>query len=354
MLPPEALFLGLITIENCRDELRRLLAISRNGDTEGHARTLRVLEYFRLATSKRSRFTGSSLDIIPLCRQWLDEFPRPLENGWTPRPGSIHGDDYRGEAEAPEKSLPGVLWPEPKSVPDSLRDWDEKAKAALWRPDCNRERFDPCLGARYESLVAKSLPAALARCKSLTAAKHLSLRDHVRGSDRIYRSRRPDPEGMPRVALVIDCSGSMWHDPHLAGLTLLQIVNHLHRARHLHGEVFLTFGTGSVKFPLPFDDDLLWSLDCDGPSEGIEPCFEAHLPDLLKADLVTVYTDGNILDTPFDRSRWHRLGIETYGLYVGHGSKIGPLKEWFDHALVRPTIGQLIVAWTQLLRRHHG
>jgi hypothetical protein len=146
----------------------------------------------------------------------------------------------------------------------------------------------------------------------------------------------------------------MWHDPHLAGLTLLQIFNHLHRARKIFGHVYLTYGTGSTRLPLPFDDDILFSLDCDGPCEGIEACFEAHRTELCRADVISVYTDGNILDTPFDRKKWHRLGIETYGLYVGSTAKVDSLKTWFDHVLVRANIEQLVIAWTHLLQRHRA
>ncbi len=353
-LPPEAVFLGLITLENQRDELHRLLSFSARGNKEGHDRTLRILHFFRLATRKQSPFTGSTTDIVPLCRLWLDEFPRPMENAWVPRPGSIHGDDYRAAPDPADRSASPFPWQEPKPIPESLRHWDEKAKAALWRQDCNRAEFDPSIGARFEILVAKSLPAGIARCKTITAAKRLSLRDHARGAERIYMTRRPDPDGVPRVALVVDCSGSMWHDPHLAGLTLLQIVNHLHRSRKIEGHVYLTFGTGSAKLPLPFPDDHLFSLDCDGPCEGIEACFETYQAELRQADLINVYTDGNILDTPFDREKWRRQGIETYGLYVGHPSKVELLKQWFDYPLVRSNIQQLLIAWTRLLQRHHG
>ncbi len=353
-LPPEAVFLGLITIENQRESLHRLLEVSEASGSECHARTLRILHFFKLATRKESPYVESTMAIVPLCRLWLDEFPRPPENGWRPRSGSIHGDDYRAAIEITDHNGEPQPWQEPKQLPDSLRHWDEKAKAALWRPDCNRDEFNPRIGARFEGLVAKALPGGIAKCKTLTAAKRLSLRDHVRGSERFYRVKRSLPEGMPRVALVVDCSGSMWHEPHLAGLTLLQIINHLHRSKKILGSVYLTYGTGSTRLPLPFDDDLLYSLDCDGPCEGIEACFEANRAELRQADLINVYTDGNILDTPFDRKKWRSQGIETYGLYVGQAAKVDVLKDWFDYALVRPSIEQLIIAWTRLLQRHRS
>ncbi|MBU6300765.1 MAG: hypothetical protein KGS60_04365 [Verrucomicrobia bacterium] len=351
---PEAVFLGLITIENQRQALAHLLRISEAAGPETHARTLRILHFYRLATRKGSPYIGSTTDLVPLCRRWLDEFPRPAERGWQPATGSIHGDDYRstpGAAPGSRESSP----PEPPDgLPEPLRDWDAKSRAALWRPDCNRGHFNNAIGSRLETLVAKALPGGVAKCKTLTAGKHLSLRDHVRGSERFYRAKRAVPEGIPHVALVVDCSGSMWHDPHLAGLTLLQIFNHLHLARKIFGHVYLTYGTGSTRLPLPFDDDILFSLDCDGPCEGIEACFEAHRAELCRADVISVYTDGNILDTPFDRKKWHRLGIETYGLYVGSTAKVDSLKTWFDHVLVRANIEQLVIAWTHLLQRHRA
>jgi hypothetical protein len=353
-LPPEAVFLGLITIENQRNALQHLFRISKAAGPEVHNRTLRILHFFKLATRKNSPYTAGTMEIIPLCRLWLDEFPRPPENGWRPQPGSIHGDDYRASAELTEPNGQPQPWQEPKQIPETLRHWDEKAKAALWRPDCNRDEFNPRIGARFEAMVAKALPGGLAKCKTLSASKRLSIRDHVRGSERIYRVKKSIPEGIPRVALVVDCSGSMWHEPHLAGLTLLQIINHLHRARKIYGHVYLTYGTGSTRLPLPFEDEVLLSLDCDGPCEGIEACFEANRAELRTADLINVYTDGNILDTPFDRKKWRSQGIETYGLYVGQSAKIEVLKEWFDYALVRPSIEQLIIAWTRLLQRHRA
>ncbi|RFC47417.1 MAG: hypothetical protein DVB23_001125 [Verrucomicrobia bacterium] len=353
-ISPEAIFLGLITIENQQNALRHLLKISETSGPENHARTLKILHYFRLATRKDSPYTRSTLDLVPLCRRWLDEFPHPAEHGWRPAPGNIHGDDYIPPAEVSGGNSAPQPRGEPKPIPENLNHWDERARAVLWRPDCNRGQFRPDLGLRFEARLAKALPDGVTKCKTLTATKRLSLRDHVRGSARVYRAKRAVPEGVPNVALVVDCSGSMWHEPHVAGLTLLQIFNHLHRSRKIFGQVHLTFGTGSASLPLPFDDDLLFSLDCDGPCEGIEACFETNRAELREADVICVYTDGNILDTPFDRKKWRRQGIETYGLYVGQSSKVEALKSWFDYAIVRPTIEQLIIAWTQLLQRHRA
>jgi len=196
-LPPEAVFLGLITIENQRDALHRLLKLSEGFGPENHARTLRILHFFKLATRKESPYVASTMDIVPLCRLWLDEFPRPMENGWRPQSGSIHGDDYRAAVELQDHNGHPPLWQEPKKLPETLRHWDEKAKAALWRPDCNRDEFNPKIGNRFEAMVAKALPGGVTKIKTLTASKRLSIRDHVRGSERIYRVKKAMPEGIP-------------------------------------------------------------------------------------------------------------------------------------------------------------
>ncbi len=367
-LSPEAIFCSLIAAEHSRAAVSQLKELADAAGKLQIQRVGKILQFFRDATRLTSPYTASSLDLIPLCARWRREFPRPRskKKRWAPIAGHHHGDDFRLAAEAAEAEGRTVLWGEStrtrppkkagdpsgrKNSPDAWEAWDIDAQTTLVEKGCNRGAFDPRLGNRLGPLLARSFPGGMAVVKSIAPGKRLSVRDFARGSDKIYRVRREDDSGTSRVTLVYDCSGSMWKKPHIAGLTLLQILNRLHRQEQIEACVLLTFGTGAVELELPFDPDFLNHLFPRGPFEGIEPCFEKFQDKIRRADVVCVYTDGDICDVPFDRTRWRRQGIETYGLYVGKLEKMTQLREWFDYALVRSTIDQLIVAWANLLKK---
>jgi hypothetical protein len=115
--------------------------------------------------------------------------------------------------------------------------------------------------------------------------------------------------------------------------------------------VFLTFGS-NVELRLPFSEEKLFSLASNGNTEGFERCLQEHEDAVRWADLVCVYTDGNITDEPIDPERWKRLRTPSYGLYAGADcrKKARSLEKWFNRTLARPTLPELVTDLVGLFR----
>lgn len=368
---PEEIFMAFVTREGEEKAIAEILEEAGKDSPACRARAERVLWYYRRAIDLRAGSAGETLALVPLCRAWHREFGSSAKGRrWLMKLGSFHGDDVRQfiEENMPddEDFLDASFREEDLLAcddPCSLRALRMRRIALsrrgrpngskLWIPDCNRGKFNPARASAVEDRLARWLRGGEERrVKTVFPNKIFSARDYARGSKRVYRGRRRTSEGVKKVLLLVDCSGSMKGTPALNGLTLLQVINRLHRKGEVDARVFLTYGPNE-ELPLPFEEERLFSLASKGGTEGFERCIRENEEAVRGADVVFAYTDGQITDDPIDRERWRRLGTPSFGLYAGDGHEeyARKLEKWFEHGIAAPSLERMIDAFVKELRR---
>lgn len=367
---PGQWFHHFVTLEGDDDAIEDTFALVGKRAPSLVPRVRRVLWYYRRATHLHGVFGGSTAALVPLCRHWVRQFGRsPREMQWLRRMRGIHGDDVSRILKRARQALRPGLDDELEEIfehdiPPSMRrllrrkshggsesDADGNGDE-IWETDCNRGDLDLSVADAVEASLRRAFEGGMEKgVKSIFPKKRFSTRDYIRGSARIYRGRSETPTGQKNLMLMLDCSGSMRGDAALNGLTFLQVINRLHRKGRLRARVFLTYGP-NVELKLPFPEEKLLSLASIGSIEGFERCLREHEDAVRWADLVCVYTDGNITDDPIDPGRWKRLRTPAYGLYAGKDCKKRErsLGKWFTRTLARPTLQELITDLVGMVR----
>ena len=80
-------------------------------------------------------------------------------------------------------------------------------------------------------------------------------------------------------------------------------------------------------------------------AEGLENAIKGNLKLASNADYVMVYADGQICDSPIDKTGLHRHGVFTWGLYAGdEPDYLENMHLHFDKVIMRQNAEQLVDA----------
>ncbi len=91
---------------------------------------------------------------------------------------------------------------------------------------------------------------------------------------------------------------------------------------------------------MPADETIIISITTGG-GEGFKTTIRKYGKILQESVKVFVFTDGAIGDAP-DRDFNRKLGIKTYGLYVGESDQTEMLKRYFDEAISKTSLEDVI------------
>lgn len=162
-------------------------------------------------------------------------------------------------------------------------------------------------------------------------------------------------KGKPKIALIVDCSGSMSGRPIYYAAHMCYILNVLHRSNNIDARIYCSgSSSGSFKVPLPVPDEMWQYLQADHGTEYLSQTFKAHRQEIVDCDLVACYTDADIADHSLKPSLWRTHGQSCVGLYCGHKSQVKVMRRYFDHSIARVDVRNLFLDYLRLVKRLMG
>ena len=336
----------------CRDEKRGVDRMA--GDVAAA-----VLEYYAKICAQ-----PDTRGLLPLLRQWVDEFglPPPEEDGGAGRGSGGEGDLewsmlLQADAATLEafdqgtKDLNGKEIAGGKKTPDALIDLPEGGTMDLLLGTASP------LDERRVGVIVQHLRKLFQDRVRVTysddPAKRLSAR-HCSTDRPPYRHRTVTGSARRRFELVVDLSGSMRGPPIEEGRVLIGALSTLAREGKIDGHVIFAVGHDKYhwqRFRLPMSLENIGKIEPFGGAEGLEYALRENIDVLRGADFVCVYTDGCITDRPIQKDWLRQRGVHTTGLYVGDERYLSELLKYFDRALIRADIETLAGAMLTLKRR---
>lgn len=304
---------------------------------------------------------GSALaDITPLLRRWIEEFGQPPEQGG--------GGGSSDEERPTDLSLSLLLQTDPaaaEAFDQDVKELSPKEPPGGPNPEA---RIDLSEGGTADLLVGAGEEIDAGRVRLIVErlrrlfqervrveyseepAKRFSAR-HCAIERPPYRHRTVTGPARQRVELVIDCSGSMTgihiEEARILGAALSELA----LEGRIEGHIILAVGDDRFhwqRFRLPMSIESLGRIAAFGAAEGLEYALRANIDVLRRADIVCVYTDGCITDTPIDKTWLHQRGVYTWGLYVGDDRYLLELEKYFDRSLIRDSLEALAGAMLTL------
>lgn len=162
-------------------------------------------------------------------------------------------------------------------------------------------------------------------------------------------------KGKPKIALIVDCSGSMSGRPIYYAAHLCYILNVLHRSNNIDARIICSGAhRGSFKVPLPVPDEMWSYLQAEHGTEYLSQTFHAHRQEIVNCDLVACYTDADISDGALKPSLWRSHGKSCVGLYCGHKRQAEVMRRYFDYSIARTDVRDLFLEYLRLVKRLMG
>ena len=166
--------------------------------------------------------------------------------------------------------------------------------------------------------------SGMSKVASDTPDKRLNIRNVVIGHHKEYFSHKMMYGKKLDIVVALDRSGSMGGKPARDSAILISALNNLaHKYKELTCTVLFSDDSeyALMDFPVgePNSRELLEFTNVHG-AEGLAENMDKELERLEKADVVFVYTDGDIVSGAVDKPSYTAKGIELIGLYTAHGT----------------------------------
>lgn len=283
-----------------------------------------------------------SMEVIDICAEWMLIHPNS-ENNIEISP-LLRGKDTsdREIAQIESDKIQQLVYEDPCEKTLSTGDISQFFHGNDNEPDKNQVN-------RLATIFTRILKRGNQSVSTELPQKRLNIRNYALGQDKIYNKNIKDngKKVKKNLSLIIDCSGSMRQKPLSEGKIFLAVLNKLATSGLIDCNVILS-GTyenthlcATYQLPLK-DEDFLKKL-CTVGGEGFATTIKKVTPILKKSDYVFIYTDGCIGDK-LDNDYAHKQGIYTYGLYAGEYDVKEELLKFFDCAISRSSVEELINA----------
>lgn len=303
----------------------------------------KVVEYYKRACNAQN-----SMEIIDICDEWLKEFPESyrdeLLNNYEQ--GSKGRGTGKGDLMSPKdmENISGENISSDENDKSLEEDAAERmlkgSKEGLGNLYGSPATFDETRLNKLTQLFKGIIKRGMVKYNSIIPSKKLNIRNYTLGSDKIFKKSQYDNGKSEKLSVILDCSGSMSGSHLYAGKEFLVIINRLAKQGLIRGNIILTESLEQVLLPMPVDEKIISSIRTGG-GEGFKKTIEKYGKILQESEKVFIFTDGEIGDIP-DSDYNRKLGIKTYGLYVGETDQTEQLRKYFDEAISKTTIEDVI------------
>lgn len=305
---------------------------------------------------RRACMVDSSRELFPVMRDWLKLFPEAASqeaNSGGMQDASLSlqlSSDPQLAQEFAEgckpasgsDAQPGAVPSSPgQAAPEAAQASKGNARDSGLRTPVDTQELAEAIAA-----LSRLWQPRKVRVTTSVPTRRVSIRHHLQGRGP-YRETVDASRRSKRVALVVDCSGSMSGSHISAARSLIAALSHLAKSNAVEGYVILSkvgeSGACWERFQLPLAMPTIESIQADGAAEGLAHALEGNRGILAEMDALMVFTDGNITDAPLNKRWLHSLGIFTAGIYVGTRSDAAQaLEKYFDRVWVRPNLKVLL------------
>lgn len=316
----------------------RVLSVNLAGSMD--ATFNKVVEFYHKACNAQN-----SMEIIDICAEWLKEFPESykdeLLNYYEQGSGTGKGDlmspkdmeNISGESISGDEN--------DKSLEEEAIEMLSKgSKDGLGNLYGSPETFDETRLNKLTQLFKGIIKRGMVKYNSIIPSKKINIRNYTLGSDKIFKKSQYDNGKSEKLSVILDCSGSMSGSYLYAGKEFLIILNRLAKQGLIRGNIILTESLEQVLLPMPVDEKVISTIRTGG-GEGFKKTIEKYGKILKESEKVFIFTDGEIGDIP-DSDYNRKLGIKTYGLYVGERDQTEQLRKYFDEAISKTTLEDVI------------
>lgn len=303
----------------------------------------KVVEFYHKACNAQN-----SMEIIDICAEWLKEFPESYKDELLNyyEQGSKGRGTGKGDLMSPEdmENISGesISGDENDKSPekDAAERMSKGSKAGLGNLYGSPATFDETRLNKLTQLFKGIIKRGMVKYNSIIPSKKLNIRNYTLGSDKIFKKTQYENGKSEKLSVILDCSGSMSGSHLYAGKEFLIIINRLAKQGLIRGNIILTESLEQVLLPMPVDEKIISSIRTGG-GEGFKKTIEKYGKVLQKSEKVFIFTDGEIGDVP-DSDYNRKLGIKTYGLYVGERDQTEQLRKYFDEAISKTTLEDVI------------
>lgn len=201
----------------------------------------------------------------------------------------------------------------------------------------------PRLAAKLARMVGHRDPS---RVKATTSGPRLHLGNVISGMPEAFRVASTR-SGKRRVCVVMDMSGSMSTDFAYHGGAFLAAMLILHQRGTLLADLWLTGSGRCARVPGHTPPARVTGLYAGCGCESVDATLKTIRADVMAADTVLIYTDGNLTDGDVQAGAWRGKGVDLIGISTAGVSEanqaqhIAKLTEHFAKAIVAPDGDQL-------------
>lgn len=158
----------------------------------------------------------------------------------------------------------------------------------------------------------------------------------------------------PKVVVLFDQSGSMSSDWRNHGAAFLGAMLTLHQQGRMDVTCVLTGDHRHAIVPPNFPVQHTIRFCCNGGCESVDKTLEAVKPQLRAADIVLIYTDGNLTDGNVDAARWRSHGVDLIGVAVAASGyakamRVPALKKHFGRGIIADNGAELATKIVQYI-----
>lgn len=319
----------------------------------------KVAEYYNKACNAQN-----SMEIIDICAEWLKEFP----DSYRDKELDNYEQDFTGRGKGKGKGKGDLISPEDmenisgesisgdennssdkEEINEILLKGSKGSKEGLGRIlRGNPDTFNETRLNKLTQLFKGIIKRGMIKYNSIIPSKKVNIRNYTLGSDKIFKKQQYDNGKSEKLSVILDCSGSMSGSHLYAGKEFLIIINRLAKQGLIRGNIILTESSEQVLLPMPVDEKIIHSIQTGG-GEGFKTTIEKYGKILQESEKVFIFTDGEIGDEP-DSDYNRKLGIKTYGLYVGNSDQTEQLKEFFNEAISKTSLEDVINELLKLVK----
>ena len=303
----------------------------------------KVVEFYNKACNAQN-----SMEIIDICAEWLKEFPDSYKDELLNyyEQGSKGKGTGKGDLMSPEdmENIAG----ESSSGDENDKSLEEEAiemlskgsKEGLGNLYGSPETFNETRLNKLTQLFKGIIKRGMVKYNSIIPSKKLNIRNYTLGSDKLFKKTQHENGKSEKLSVILDCSGSMSGSHLYAGKEFLIVINRLAKQGLIRGNIILTESLEQVLLPMPVDEKVISTIRTGG-GEGFKKTIEKYGKILQESEKVFIFTDGEIGDIP-DSDYNRKLGIKTYGLYVGEKDQTEQLRKYSDEAISKTTLEDVI------------
>lgn len=321
----------------------RVLSVNLAGSMDTDTTFDKVVEYYN-----RTCNAQNSMEVIEICGEWVKDFPDSYRDELL--------NDYEQDSKGKVKGKGDLMLPEEMEyiTGESIsgdgddKSLEEKAEERLSKGSKkglgtlygDLETFNETRLNKLTQLFKGIIKRGMIKYNSIIPSKKLNIRNYTLGSDKIFKKSQYENGKSEKLSVILDCSGSMSGSHLYAGKEFLIIINRLAKQGLIKGNIILTESYEQVLLPMPVDEKVISTIRTGG-GEGFKITIEKYGKVLQESEKVFIFTDGEIGDIP-DSDYNRKLRIKTYGLYVGESDQTEQLREYFDEAISKTTLEDVI------------